>query len=332
MRLCMEETELKNLNYKNHLDSGESLVTPYEQTRAGFVSLALEKNRKASPYVEEAKALKVLTKKVDNPIQLLTIPDIRPSILTAAGISEKASTYLKEEDKVKAIKNLIENFLEPAGKSFPDELIYRFLLTRGDTLDGTMRNLAGSLGEKKFSRALISTLKVQGKKYAWLHSQSKEWIDCAENDADIELHLKGLNWVTRGEQRILIYNLTVPIVKKNVDLSLFKAGPEEMIFGKNENSCHYKSSSYISLGELKGGIDPAGADEHWKTANTALERIRNAFLKKQLGPKIFFIGAAIENSMAQEIFEQLSNGTLDNAANLTDEEQLVSVSNWLINL
>ena len=23
------------------------------------------------------------------------------------------------------------------------------------------------------------------------------------------------------------------------------------------------------LGELKGGIDPAGADEHWKTGNAA---------------------------------------------------------------
>ncbi len=26
----------------------------------------------------------------------------------------------------------------------------------------------------------------------------------------------------------------------------------------------------LMLGELKGGIDPAGADEHWKTANTVL--------------------------------------------------------------
>ena len=31
------------------------------------------------------------------------------------------------------------------------------------------------------------------------------------------------------------------------------------------------------FGELKGGIDPAGADEHWKTGNSALVRIRKAF-------------------------------------------------------
>jgi len=323
---------LKHLGYKNHLNSGESLVTPYERTRAGFVALALEKNRKATPYVEEAKALKALVKKVKKPIQLLNISEIRPAILTAAGVSDKAANYLDEEDKTEAVKNLIENFLEPAGKNFIDELIYRFLLTRGDSLGGRMRNLAGALGEKKFSRTLISTLKIHGRIYSWLHSKSKKWVDCSEDDADIELHLKGLNWFAQDKHRTLIYNLTVPIVKKNVDLCLFNATPEEMIFGNNRNSCRFKHERYIALGELKGGIDPAGADEHWKTANTALERIRNAFSSKQLSPKIFFVGAAIEKAMAEEIYEQLSIGILDNAANLTDEDQLVSISEWLINL
>ncbi len=211
-------------------------------------------------------------------------------------------------------------------------MIYRFLLTKGDALGGSMRNLAGSLGERKFSRTLISTLKIQGKNYSWFHSKSKKWIDCSEDDADIELHLKGISWSAEGEIRTLIYNLSVPVVKKNVDLCLFRAAPEEMIFGKNRNSCHYKYELYLSLGELKGGIDPAGADEHWKTANTALERIRNAFLTKHLRPKTFFVGAAIEKAMAEELYQQLSNGVLDNAANLTDEDQLVSVAEWLINL
>ena len=323
---------MKNLSYKNHLSFAESLVTPYEQTRAGFVALALGKNRKATPYVEEAKVLKSLTRKVEKPSQLLNIPEIRSSVLTAASVSDKAVNHLTEEDKTEAIRNLIENFLEPAGKDFIDELIYRFLLTRGDTLGGSMRNLAGSLGERKFSRTLISTLRVQGKTYSWLHSKSKKWIEYSEDDADIELHLKGLNWITRGEHRTLIYNLTVPLVRKNVDFCLFKSKPKEMIFGNNKKSCHFKHDSYIALGELKAGIDPAGADEHWKTANTALARIRNAFSLKKLTPKTFFVGASIEKAMAEEIYEQLLTGILDNAANLTDEDQLVSVSNWLINL
>ena len=45
-----------------------------------------------------------------------------------------------------------------------------------------------------------------------------------------------------------------------------------------------------------------------------------------------FIGAAIEPTMAKEIFEQLENGTLANAANLTKNNQLIEYCNWLIEL
>ena len=88
----------------------------------------------------------------------------------------------------------------------------------------------------------------------------------------------------------------------------------------------------LALGELKGGIDPAGADEHWKTANSALERIRNGFRKLKSEPQTFFIGAAIENSMASEIYKQLQKGTLNNAANLTNDDQLTAVCKWILNL
>ena len=47
--------------YRQHLSNFEDLITPYESTRAGFIELALEKNIKASPFIEEAKALRILT-------------------------------------------------------------------------------------------------------------------------------------------------------------------------------------------------------------------------------------------------------------------------------
>jgi type II restriction enzyme len=86
------------------------------------------------------------------------------------------------------------------------------------------------------------------------------------------------------------------------------------------------------LGELKGGIDPAGADEHWKTGNTALNRIRESFAQHNLKIETSFIAAAIEKKMASEIFAQLQNKTLSNAANLTIDEQLVSYCDWLLKL
>lgn len=89
---------------------------------------------------------------------------------------------------------------------------------------------------------------------------------------------------------------------------------------------------FIAFGELKGGIDPAGADEHWKTAQTALTRIKLAFANENLSPDLFFIGAIITDSMAQEIWDQLEDGTLKNAANLTKPDQVASLSNWLVEL
>jgi len=83
---------------------------------------------------------------------------------------------------------------------------------------------------------------------------------------------------------------------------------------------------------LKGGIDPAGADEHWKTAQTALTRIKTAFANQNLSPDLFFIGAVIANNMAQEIWNQLEEGALKNAANLTNPDQVASFVNWLVNL
>jgi len=37
--------------YRNHLQSSDDLITTYAATRAGFVALALEKNRRATPYI-----------------------------------------------------------------------------------------------------------------------------------------------------------------------------------------------------------------------------------------------------------------------------------------
>lgn len=317
------------LSYHAHLKSAASLVTPYEQIRAGFVALALEKNRKATPYIKEAKALKALASQAQSPADLLNLAKIRSAILTAAGVSEKAAGHLTDDDKTNAIQGLIENFLEPAGKDFIEELVYRFLLTRGDSLGGKMRNVAGLLAERKLSRTLIATFSVAGKSFSWLDSESRQWLSGDKDNADLEFRLRGIHWQNSQGDRTLIYNLTVPIVRKNVDLCLFNALPKQLKLGRNKTSCHYQPEKYLALGELKGGIDPAGADEHWKTANSALQRIRTSFANDGFAPKTFFVGAAIAKSMAQEIYNQLENSSLANAANLTDDTQLISICQWL---
>lgn len=313
--------------YLQHLKSSKDLETTYEAIRAGFVALALEKNRRATPFVAQARALKAAASKAKTPPGLLTIEDIQPALLTAAGVSDKATTHLEELDKREAVNGLIKNFLEPAGSNFVEELVFRFLLTRGDTLGGSMRNIGGFMAQKKLTRSIIAHLRLAGKTCQWLHSETNTWANLPEDDTDIELHIRGLFWMSPKRPRTLVYNLTVPFFRNNVDLSLFKCRAEDLTKDK-----HNDPAAYIALGELKGGIDPAGADEHWKTARTALNRIREAFAKRRHKPHTFFIGAAIEARMASEIWTLLRRGILENAANLTDEEQIASVTRWICGL
>jgi type II restriction enzyme len=192
---------VKNKPYRKHLSSSSDLVTTYEEIRAGFVSLALEKNRRATPFVEQARSLKASAAQAKTPADLLNIESIQPALLTASGVSDKAITYLLPQDKIEAIQGLIAKYLEPAGPAFVEELVFRFLLTRGDTLGGSMRNIGGVLGERKLTRATLANLALAGIPYQWLHSDSEEWIIGKEDDADIELNLAALSWLNKGRDR-----------------------------------------------------------------------------------------------------------------------------------
>jgi len=328
MRLYMAKIK----NYKNHIKKSNDLVTSREQTRAGFIALALEKNYLAVPYVEEAKALKILAQKSKSPQGLLKNKALFPSLLSASGLSIKSLKHLNDEDRKAAVKGLIDEFLAPAGKAYADELVYRYLLTKGDALGGQTRNLAGVLGERKFLRALLAVLDVYQMPYHWMDNDSYIWHKKSKSDTQLEKKIKALSWSNSKGNRVLVLNINVPIVKKNIDISLLNGGYNSLVIkGKgSKDSIHRDNSTYISLGELKGGVDPAGADEHWKTANTALMRIRDNFKKLKAQPSTFFIGAAIESNMAEEIFEQLKKSTLVNAANLSIDEQLTSICDWLI--
>ena len=133
----------------NCISRAEDLITTREQTRSGFIEAALEKNRKALPYIEDAKTLKSYALRAKTPLELLNMPNIYKGLLTASGLSDKSLKYFSDIDKVDAIRKMIEEFLIPAGDGFVDELVYRYLLIRGDSLGGSMRNLVGAIAEMK---------------------------------------------------------------------------------------------------------------------------------------------------------------------------------------
>lgn len=314
----------------HNIKCAEDLVTSHEQTRAGFIEAALAKNYKAKPYVEQAKTLKSLASRASAPVELLKIPEIQNCLLTASGLSDKSLKYFTEEDKKEAIKKLISEFLEPAGETFIDELVYRFLLIKGDSLGGSMRNYVGLIAQVKLIRKVLSLLSMQKISFMVLFKDDKKknkWQSFDyEHIFDKADEVIAIQWSNKQGDRILFFNATIPLVKNNIDICLYQGGMEDF----NSGNIVKEDDKAILLGELKGGIDPAGADEHWKTGNSALERIREAFARYSI--KTSFIAAAIEKKMATEIYAQLQDGTLQYAANLTVDGQLTAYCNWMINL
>ena len=315
-----------------YIKASADLVTTYQERKIGFLSIALRKSKEASYYLNLASAFRIIADDYANPLDLITNEDITISMCEAAGISTKARGYLDPKDTKAILTDFIEDYLVTAGNTYVDELINRYLLTQGDALGGRMRNIVGGLAGEKLTQNIISALLVRNLKFEYFDKHAKSWIKGETFQDDKSNLVKAIRWTDGQKTRLLYYDLTVPIVKKNIDIVLFNNSNVN-----NKNTNEFKSfisdhNNYLALGELKGGIDPAGADEHWKTANTALTRIRNAFGSLQKKVFTVFIGAAIETSMAAEIYEQCNSEELSNCANLTKPKQLAEVCDWFVKL
>ncbi|MBM4423321.1 MAG: hypothetical protein FJ030_08000 [Chloroflexi bacterium] len=90
----------------------------------------------------------------------------------------------------------------------------------------------------------------------------------------------------------------------------YKIGPDLSAFAGNE--------SLTWGGELKGGADPAGSDEHWKTAKSAFDRIIEASDKTDRpAPKLSFIATILVDRVAREAAIWIGQGKLTSVYNLT---------------
>ena len=316
-------------NVTMFITSHTDLITSKQETRTCFINFALEKNRRSKPFIESAKAFRHFASQAKKPSDLVNISEIREPLLTASGLPEKSLKYFTDEDKIIAIQEFIKSFLEPAGDEFVEEAVYRYLLIKGDTLGGNMRNTIGEFAEQKLIRSLLSVMSGMGMEYYWLSTEKdSSWQEKPIDDYEIENAMKAISWTNGKRKRTFAFNLKIPVINKNIDLCLFNCSPEQFAGGKIVND----EKRAIMFGELKGGIDPAGADGHWKTANADLEKLRTFYTSKKVNLKTSFIGVAIENNMAQEIFDQLKSEKLSIAANLTKPEQMYEFSKWVLAL
>lgn len=291
-----------------YIKTAANLQTKHRAICDGFLTQALQKTEKAKLFIDESKIFYNALKKVKSVDELLLSSKYRNDLAYACGFSDKARSQLTDAELNSAIQQVLSRICRGAGLAFREDILYRYLLTKGDTLGGSMRNFTGASAGIKLTEKIIERLSSGQRKIQLLESKSGK--------------VQRVIW----DDRTMLFDVKPRLIGKNIDVILINRGtmetPEEKLLAIKSN--------YIACGELKGGIDPAGADEHWKTANSALGRIRSAFGKT--APSLFFVGAAIEASMSKEIFKQLKTGQLTHAANLNEEEQVNDLVDWLLSL
>ncbi len=293
------------------INSPNDLITSHAATVEGFLKQALAKTDKATPYSEAATRFHEALQRVENINTLDLLLDdtnYRAGLIAAAGFSLKATAHLTKEELDEAIKRVFSTLRDKFGEAFREEIVYRYLLTAGDTLGGSMRNYVGAEGGLKLATAIIAALP-------------------ADEEAEIKKSEKGKVQRIAWDSRLLLFDVKTALIGNNVDVILLDTSLAETL-----KELVTIPQAYLACGELKGGIDPAGADEHWKTARSALGRIQTTFVKHGHQLALFFVGAAIEQRMAREIYDDLESGLLAHAANLTVSEQVEDLAQWLVAL
>lgn len=284
------------------------LVTKHSATVKGFINQANAKISTASKFVKEAYGIREDLANYKTKEEILNNQRLRRVVLFAAGLSQKAQGHLTEQNLDEIANTTIET-LQADSDDIKSEILFRYLLTAGDSLGGSMRNLTGSLAQKIIVRYILNLLQEKEVEFKTTRTQ------------------KGKIQIIFWQNRVMVFDRTPKFIGKNIDVILLSGSIHDL----TERNLIELKDNYISAGEIKGGIDPAGADEHWKTASKALERIRSAFSDIKC-PKLFFLGAAIEESMAEEIYSDVISGNLEFAANINSEEQTSVLINWLISL
>ncbi len=286
----------------------EDLISSPASVAEGFLRQANEKVERADPFIADALKFRRELARIMDVETLLRPPSIREDLVSAGGFSEKSLAYIDEDNLKIAMRELFGKVMQQHRSDWREHILYRYLLTKGDSLGGAMRNWGGAVAQAKFTDVLVIHLIKNGK---------EPDVERAGDEEKIQRIL----W----EGRRLLIDKKSALVGKGVDVILLDDagdGPDTTLLTQKER--------YLACGELKGGIDPAGADEHWKTATAAFDRIRKGLTPHEAA--LFFVGAAIETDMAKEIFSDLQAGKLRYAANLNSDDQLNDLAGWLVSI
>jgi type II restriction enzyme len=313
--------------YRVHLDQADRLVTTSDQARGALIAFLVEKAESAIPLIEQAKALRVAALACSSATELLHRREIWTAVLMAAGLSIGEIKQLPDEYKVAVIQSLINEYLQPRGAQFVDELVYRFLVARGMGLAKALRKLVILVANRNIARGIVAALLVRDIPMMVKRTANSVWQSWNASTDDPPLGVRGIAWASSDGPRTLLFNTRVPSIGRSVSVVVRRFSSME-----EERATLHNPAAYLAVGQVSSGFDPEGKDDHWHGAERALEQIIDRFTALDHVPQTFFVGGIIDHVAALEIWDWLRDGRLDNAANSNDEVQLGSLCQWLISL
>jgi hypothetical protein len=264
----------------------------------------------------------MLSRKVMNGIGLGTGPYELNLLAPSAAIAGELAHYFNR---------IVSELIKTGGVTAQRHIEMAFA-NLGDSLGGVSRNEVGRLASAQIIRMLALhlhrkwrlasiTYRLKGR-IAPDDEDEEEQVDSSEDqlltispEMDLEIILDRLE-----SQRVKYRELTMrngnrllldrQLEWQGTDGKSYRIGPD----------LHSQSPRVDMLwaGEIKGGADPAGSDEHWKTATQALSRILEACEKTERAkPGLSFMATIIVERVALEAQTWIDQGKLTSVYNLT---------------
>ena len=226
--------------------------------------------------------------------------------------------------------NQIISALVKVGQVTPQRHLEMAYANLGDSLGGAWRNEVGRLAYVEVITPLALHLHHRGHLASIVYKLKGRVV---RDDDDEEVNSRQIHElvITESldleaelvelEERRIVYRelrlrngnrllLNRQITWRDEEGRSYRIGPD--LFSANDED------DMLWGGELKGGADPAGSDEHWKTATRAFDRILLACERTHRPkPPLSFIATILVERVAKEAAEWIEQGKLTSVYNLT---------------
>jgi hypothetical protein len=290
---------------------------------AALVTMLRERGAISIPLIEHAKALRVAVAHCGSARELLAMTEIQAALLTAAGVSDAELQQCSDEDKVRAVRGLVEKVLIPADAHFVDELIYRFLLVKGERFKSSTANLSRVIAARRLARGIAAALHVRSMPLSLRLKGCARWELWDSSVCDVPLAVEGIAWVQAEQPRLLLFNPELA-QGSEVDVAVFahdhaaQAQPAQL------------PPNLIGLGVIQPESGTADRSGNWAWHQDRLTNARNRWDAAAKRPYMFFVGTGAEETADADTWFEVQQGSPTRAANGRNAAQLGALCQWIV--